>query len=512
MLKAVRVRALLLPGRRPGSRSVPGAALAVLRAPFTARSWALLGYCLIGIPAGALGFAVVAAMLGAGMALTVTLAGAVPGLLIVVAALRVARGIGGLHRWAAAALLGERVPAPLPFHPGHGVLGRLDARLRDGTGWRAVAYVLAKLPVSIAGGYAAALWIGGLIDMTYPLWWNGFRNHPPGTHLSPVPVTMPPPFGWLNIATFGGTFLAFGIGAAGVLLAPWLARAVIAGDRWLIRALLGPGALAERVRDLEESRALAVDDAAARLRRLERDLHDGAQARLVALAMSLGMAREKLGDGERGGDPDRARDLVDRAHRNATEAIAELRDIARGIHPPVLDNGLDAALATLAARSPVPVELVTGIPQRPSPAIEDIAYFCAAELLTNVAKHSRARRANLEAVAAGGLLRLRVTDDGIGGAAPGSPVPGATRGGPGPGATRRSPGAAPGSPAPGGTAATGRGSAPGRGSTPGRGSAPGRGSGLAGLAERVRTVDGRIQISSPPGGPTVITVELPLRA
>ena len=472
------------PGQVPGGgvrpAGVPAVARAVLRAPFSRRAWTELGYCLLGLPLGAAGFAVIIVMMMVGAGLTGTLAGTVLGLLILVAALRVATSIGGLHRRVAAALIGERVPAPPAFRPGRGVLGRLDARLRDGTGWRAVAYVLAKLPVSGLGGYAAALWLGGLVSMTYPLWWEGFRTHPPGTRLSAVPVTMPLPFGLIHIATFSGTFLALGAGVAGVLVAPWLARAAVAADRWLMRGLLGPGALAQRVRDLEATRALAVDDSAARLRRLERDLHDGAQARLVALAMTLGMAREKLGGTV--GDPDRARELVDRAHRNATEAIAELRDLARGIHPPVLDNGLETALATLAARSAVPVELVVDLPERPSPAIEDIAYFCAAELLTNVAKHSGARHATLEAIAVPGLLRLRVTDDGIGGAARGS------------------------GPAAGGSSGTDSGGGTGSGSS-GR-----TGSGLAGLADRIRTVDGRLQISSPPGGPTTVTAELPLRA
>jgi signal transduction histidine kinase len=216
-----------------------------------------------------------------------------------------------------------------------------------------------------------------------------------------------------------------------------------------------------RVRELEQSRSHVVEDSAARLRRIERDLHDGAQAQMVAVAMKLGLAREKLGgalDGTVRPDLERVLELVDAAHRGAKEAIAELRDLARGIHPPVLDRGLGAALATLAARSDLPVELVVDLPERPSAAIETIAYFCAAELLANVAKHSGARHATLEAVYAGGLLRVRVSDDGTGGA---------------------------------------------------RLEARG---GLAGLAGRVRTVDGRLQISSPPGGPTVIAVELPSHA
>jgi signal transduction histidine kinase len=214
----------------------------------------------------------------------------------------------------------------------------------------------------------------------------------------------------------------------------------------------------QRVRDLEQSRARAVDDSATRLRRIEHDLHDGAQAQMVAVAMKLGLAREKLAgmiDGTEQANLERVLALVAGAHQGAKEAITELRDLARGIHPPVLDHGLDTALTTLAARSEVPVDLVVDLPERPSAAVETIAYFCAAELLANVTKHSGARCATLEVVHMPTLLRVRVSDDGTGGA-------------------RIEP----------------------------------RG-GLAGLAERVKTVDGTLQISSPPGGPTFIAIELP---
>jgi signal transduction histidine kinase len=239
----------------------------------------------------------------------------------------------------------------------------------------------------------------------------------------------------------------------------------VLADRWLIRRLLTGRPLSERVRELQASRAQAVDDTAALLRRVERDLHDGAQARLVAVAMQLGLAREKLapdGEGDAGdADPDRldrARELIDAAHRGAKEALTELRDLARGIHPPALDHGLAEALATLAARSAVPATLTADVPVRPTPAIETIAYFCAAELLANVAKHSGADRAAIGVTADGAALRLSVTDDGAGGAVL----------------------------RPGG--------------------------GLAGLAQRVAVVDGALAVSSPDGGPTVVTVDLPLHA
>jgi signal transduction histidine kinase len=255
------------------------------------------------------------------------------------------------------------------------------------------------------------------------------------------------------------------LGVAMIAASPWvgplalLAALPLAGATmifWTVSRLQQDSL--RRVSELERSRAHLVDDSAARLRRIERDLHDGAQAQMVAVAMKLGLAREKLYDAINGtGRPDleRALELVDAAHGGAKEAINELRDLARGILPPVLDHGLGTALTTLAARSDVPVDLTVDLPERPSAAIETIAYFCAAELLTNVAKHSGAQHAALHVDYGSGTLRVRVTDDGSGGARV------AARGG------------------------------------------------LAGLADRVRTVDGSVQISSPPGGPTVIAVELP---
>jgi signal transduction histidine kinase len=221
---------------------------------------------------------------------------------------------------------------------------------------------------------------------------------------------------------------------------------------------------AERARELQERRARVVDESAARLRRIERDLHDGAQVRLAALAMTLGEIKEGLdaaasgagqNDGDGADDGARIRMLAAAAHRNAKETLAELRDLARGIHPPALDRGLSTALGALAETSPVPVGLEVSVAERPSPAIEAIAYFCAAELLANVAKHSGASRATVGVTGSDGRILMTVTDDGSGEA---RLVPDG---------------------------------------------------GLAGLLERVQTVDGRLGIDSPPGGPTVIAVELP---
>jgi signal transduction histidine kinase len=433
-------------------------ARAALREPFSRRARAELWFCLAGVATGLAVLVVLVALLVPGTAESVARAVTIVAVLLPLAlATGAARRLGEAQRRLAGWLLGERVPPPPPKRPGRGLAGRLVAGLRDGPGWRALAYTLLQLPVAAAGLYAAFLWAGGLADLTYPFWWGLFRNHRPGVRLSPVLAATPFPGRALHVATYPGTFAAFGVGVAMVLAAPWVTGAVVAADRWLLRGLLGQGRLAERVRDLEQTRALAVDDAAALLRQVERDLHDGAQIRLATLAMHLGMAREKLGGDGDPPDVAAARELVDSAHRSAKDALAELRDLARGIHPPVLDNGLADALATLAAGSAIPVELTTDIPDRPTPAIETIAYFCAAELLANAAKHSLAGRIGLQATGRDGRLLLSVTDDGAGGADPG-------------------------------------------------------GGGLSGLAQRVSTVDGRLEVASPSGGPTRVTVELPLRA
>jgi signal transduction histidine kinase len=463
-------------GREPDRAGGSPAALApaIARAPFTGRAWRELLFCAIEVPLGlcVLVFPIALAGLPLAVALLVhggprqsgptpadagpvvaVFGGVVLAVLLALLLLapRIARRLGAAHRRLAARLLGEDIPGPPPIRRSRGVPGWLGATLRDGPGWQAAAYLLVKLPVTVGELYAAFFAAAGLANLTYPFWWPLFRNHPPGVRLGPVAALTP--FGALHIATFPGTFAAVAAGAAMLLAAPWAAWAVSSADRWLMRGLLGPGRMAQRVADLEQSRALAVDDSAATLRRLERDLHDGAQVRLATLAMNLGMAREKLGDDA---SPE-VRELVDAAHQGAKDALIDLRNLARGIHPPALDNGLADALATLAAGSAIPAELTTAIPQRPAPAIETIAYFCAAELLANAAKHSYANRVTIEVAEHDQLLVLRVSDDGRGGAD------------------------------------------------------PARGSGLSGLAQRASTVDGSLGITSPPGGPTQVTVRLPLR-
>jgi len=408
-------------------------------------NWGRVLYALVSGPLAVLGvgYLVVAIVLGAGLSITSL------GLPWLAAGVVGARGPATVHRRLLRGLLGVTVPRPHRFRPAPGVLGWVRSGLADTAGWRAALYLFAKFPLAVAAfGISTAFWVYGLISVSFPVWWRlvpasvsyDSRHRPHRASLQ---------MGDFFFNTWPHVFVLAGAGVVLLLAAPWVTRAVLIPERLLAQALLGP----TRGAELRETRALAVDDSAAAMRRIERDLHDGAQAQLVAVAMKLGMAKDEL----TGGDPKVAMALVDTAHRGAKDALAELRSLARGIHPPVLDNGLAPALETLTARSAVPVELCVDLPERPSAAIEAMAYFCAAELLANVAKHSGARRAVVTVTAAQpGWLRLVVRDDGVGGAWPGG--------------------------------------------------------GLSGLADRVRTVDGRMDVASPPDGPTVVTVELPVRA
>ncbi|GAA2849215.1 histidine kinase [Actinoplanes cyaneus] len=412
--------------------------------PAHARTLRQLLYALIGMPLGLAGLAYTAYVVAGGALLSLT----VVGLPVLSAGLRGARLLGGLHRALARRLLGVATTAPPPPRGGAGLTGWVRAGLTDRAAWRAVVYLILKAPIAVLSMAVVIVGYGyGFGALTYPAWWRLIPSQADAVGVLRAGLPLP---GGVYLDTWPRAILTAGIGAVLLLLAPLALRAVLTLDRMLVTDLLDARRLDERVRELEASRNFAVQESAAALRRIERDLHDGAQARLVALAMNLGAAKEHLE--QSGGDP-QTRELVGTAHRDAKAALVELRDLVRGIHPPILDSGLDAALATLAARSPVAVDLTVTIARRPSPAVETIAYFCIAELLTNVAKHSGAPRAVVGVEQNDGRLRLRVADQG-------------------------------------------------------RGGAQARG-GLAGLTDRVRTVDGRLDIDSPVGGPTVVTVELP---
>ncbi|MEU4409721.1 sensor domain-containing protein [Streptosporangium sp. NPDC023963] len=400
------------------------------------RVWRELGYALAGPPLAAAGLVLLLAML-----LSALWSTAIVGLPMLAVTVRGARYLGAVHLGLARLLLDVRTPAPAPFRPGSGPIGWFVSALGDGVGWRAAVYLLVKpLTALLALGAAAGFWGGGLWLLSYPVRWSQGSAGVWGPHAD----------------TWPGVLL---LGVAGLALlapAPLALRAALLPERFLARTLLGPTRVSARIGHLEETRARMAEDATATLRRIERDLHDGPQARLVALAMSLGMAKEELAASPGEDRLRQARDLVDAAHHDAKEIIADLRLLIHGIYPPALDQGLEAALAMLATRFAMPVDLRVDLPRRPPAAVETIVYFCTAELLANVVKHSGARRAIVEVRGYGGLLRLHVGDDGTGGASMGA------------------------------------------------------GTGLPGLAARVGVVDGRLEIDSPPGGPTVVTVEVPL--
>lgn len=403
-------------------------------------------YQLLNLPIGIALFTAFVALLSVSAGLAITLVG-IPLLLLTIAAGRV---VGAVERTRARLLLGTNYRGkPLPTFQGSW-WQKFKTAISDTPGWGGVGYSLLMLPWGIATFVTTVvLWSVGIGGISSPIWVWSSDIQIDGTDVNG---------GWRAL------FMVLAVvGGALVLLAtPWVIRGIAAADRWLVRTLLATTRTEElqvRVSELTQSRDASVDSAAAELRRIERDLHDGAQQRLVALAMDLGLARERLASGA---DPERAAELVARAHDEAKHAITELRDLVRGIHPSVLtDRGLDAALSALAARSPVPVDVQVELPERPPAPIEAAAYFVVAEALTNVAKHSGASAAWVrvsDRVATPDVphrIVVEIRDDGRGGAEV----------------------------HPGG--------------------------GLAGLRDRVLAVEGRLRIASPDGGPTMLVAELP---
>lgn len=335
-------------------------------------------------------------------------------------------------------LLGMDIPGPQPT-PGRRAPDRSLRWLRSPQTWRQIVYhVLLGPPLAFAELLVLAMWGAGIASTTISVWIWIVPVHIRLSHLGSAV--------FMAYLTVGGLAMLF--------LAPALAAAVTRMETRLAPALLGPSRaqqLQRRVEDLAESRADLVEAADAERRRIERDLHDGTQQRLVSLAVNLGLARATLTD-----LPDEARKVIDEAHREAKEAIAELNDLVRGLHPAVLeDRGLDAALSGLAARVPYPVRLRVDVDERPAPTVESVAYFVVSEALTNATKHARATCAEVTVKRIGKMLQVNITDNGTGGADSSA------------------------------------------------------GTGLSGLAKRVRSVDGTFLISSPAGGPTTIAVELP---
>jgi len=348
------------------------------------------------------------------------------------------RGFGALQRARFRAVLGVEITAPPRGAAGSWALRPVRAWRAPAT-WRQLGYhLLALVGGTVGGVLVAACWSAPVLAVA---WFAGLLGDGPGV-----------------LAGLAAALLS----VAMLLAAPWVARGVARADEAAARVLLGPSRgeeLAVRVETLARSRAEIVAATDAERRRIERDLHDGTQRRLVSLAMHLGMARASLTDA-----PEPVRQVIEQAHDEATEALAELRQLVRGLHPAVLDDrGLDAALSGIAANAPLPVRLRVDVATRCAPAVEAVAYFVVSEALTNVAKHADATHAEVSVERTGDRLHVVITDDGHGGATL-SPA---------------------GTPPDGG------------------------GTGLRGLAQRAAAVDGTLTVESPPGGPTVITVELP---
>jgi signal transduction histidine kinase len=355
-----------------------------------------LCYVVVTAPLSVGGLVVQVALLAVGALLSITFIG----LPVVGFAVLVGRGLGELHRRLARRLLGLSVVAPTGSATGWRLI---PPAMREARGWRAIAYVVIKGPLAVVMFAVAVLLRWYALDLVSRV--VGWVLMPGGDV-----VTLLGDFG---IGSWPSALVQAAFGLLLLMVASTVTSALLTVDRRLVTVLLGASPMEERVRELEETRARAVDDSAERLRRIERDLHDGTQARMVAVAMHLGLAKEELDDL----NLEQARVLVDLAHRHAKAALTEVRDLARGIHPSALDKGLDPALATLAARNPIPVRLTVDVPRRPPAAIETIAYFCVAELLTNLNKHSGARAASVSVTQQGDRLLIVVSDDGRGGAA-----------------------------------------------------------------------------------------------
>ena len=404
----------------------------------SARTWLALIHHLVGLFLGCAVIFVVTFGLGFGVGMLILFVG----LPILGLTLRLADWFARSERARFALLLGVRIPAwPAGARAGYrwGLVPRWRMFTERAT-WGEIGYALLRLPVSaVTVTFSIGVWALGLTMLALP-----FYNH-----------YLPSGGAEIGDTVLRGSTVTVvsALGLAVLIAAPQLTRGLAIADAAMSRRLLGPPSdLAARVSELEISRERVVDAAEGERRRIERDLHDGAQQRLVALAMELGRAQAKFAD-----DPEGARVLVDQAHAQAKEALTELRNLVRGVHPPVLtERGLDAALSGLAALCPIPVDVHVDVPVRPRSAVEAVAYFMVAEALTNVAKHSRASQAKVVVEGHGypGTLTVMISDDGIGGADPGSP-------------------------------------------------------GLAGLADRVSGVDGRLSVESPSGGPTIIAAELP---
>jgi signal transduction histidine kinase len=356
------------------------------------------------------------------------------------------RGAAKLERRLMKAAFGVDISDPYKPLPEGSLLQKWKAMAGDSATWKDLAYLVLQFPIGIVEFVVSAVFWGTI----------GFLLLLPFITLVPGAAPIQINFGsWLNLIDNPIEALPWTL--LGIFLLPltlYVIRGMSIAHAAYAKVMLGRShraELAARAAYLQSSRARGVDAADADRRRIERDLHDGAQQRLLAVAMDIGRAREKFED-----DPAAARALLEQAHAQTKETIVELRNLARGIYPAILTNrGLDAALSALAARAPVHVDVSVDLEERPPAAVESIAYFIVAECLTNIAKHSGASEASVSVAREGGRVVIEVMDNGSGGA------------------EARKDG------------------------------------GLAGLGDRAATIDGSILVLSPEGGPTIIRAELP---
>jgi signal transduction histidine kinase len=406
----------------------------VLSRTSLSQAWRDLLYLSAALPIGIGWFVVLITGLTVGIGTAIVMVG----FAILAVTLLLSHLGANIERERAALALGAPIARLARRAAGQGLLRRIGAVLRDRATWKELAFLLLLGPLgTLLGTTTLGLW-GAVVALALapavqPSSPDGSLLHDLGfawTLLGPLAAVI------VALAAIAGTrALAAGLGAlASVLLAPDEHEQLVA-----------------RVSKLETTRAGAVESSDARLRRIERDLHDGVQHRLAFIAMELGRARAKLADDRAGAEV-----LLAGAHEESKRAMAELRDLVRGIHPSVLtDRGLDAAISGIGERCPMPVDVTVDVAVRPQEAQETAAYYVVAEALTNVTRHSGAGRAAVDVVLRDGRLVVTVSDDGRGGA---TGVPG---------------------------------------------------SGLEGLRQRIEALDGTLTIDSPPGGPTRIRAELP---
>jgi signal transduction histidine kinase len=414
----------------------------LLRGLWEAKPWMATGFAITSFAYGTALFVVLVTLIALGGGLAITLLG-IPVLWL---AFQTWKWAAILERQRIRLFFGERIESPYRPIPKGTLFQRAKAQLLDPAVWKDLLYDFLLFPIGVAEFTIAAVVLSiPVMFLAAPsyFWIDSvtiFGDSSTGT-------------GW-QLDTFPEALLACAAGALLIVPAAWLVVAMANGHKLLARWLLSPSRqeeLEERVDVLTKTRSDVMDAMLLERRRIERDLHDGAQQRLVSLAMNLGRAKEKMAS-----DPEGAQELITTSHEEAKQALGELRELVRGIHPAVLtDRGLDAAISAIAGRCPAPVTVNVALEERPPEAVESTAYFIVAEALTNIAKHSEATHATVRVMKEPGTLLIDIWDNGKGGAT----------------------------------------------MTPDHG--------LGGLADRVAALDGRFAVVSPAQGGTRVFAEIP---